>query len=408
MKAIMMLWLSLLCIPVANAQKSVLQELISKNKNQFGSWVEQPEQYEVQIIYTQIDRDADNQPAFTSHTFGMAPNRYFYPASTVKMPTAFMALEKLNQLNIQGLDKWTPMKTGAVTPPQTPAITDPTAANLLPSIAHYIRKIFLVSDNDAYNRLYEFLGQRYLNQGLLSKGYTDLRLLHRLSLPGFDVEANRHTNPVSFYHFDTLHYYQGEVYSLAPQQLKLQEEIRGVGYMNNDGDIVPEPFDFSQKNYVSLQDLHNILQAVLFPEAVPENRRFDLTENDYQFLYQCMSEFPRESEFPKYDEPDNYVKFWMYGDSTHSDIPDHIRIFNKVGWAYGYLTDVAYIIDLERNIEFMLAGVIHVNANKTYNDGVYEYEEIGLPFFTQLGKVIYDYEIARKRKHQPDLSKFRR
>ncbi|MDP9231009.1 MAG: glycoside hydrolase family 9 protein, partial [Bacteroidota bacterium] len=41
-----------------------------------------------------------------------------------------------------------------------------TAANGFPSIAQYIKKIFLVSDNDAYNRLYEFLGQQTINDKL--------------------------------------------------------------------------------------------------------------------------------------------------------------------------------------------------------------------------------------------------
>ncbi|GJM34369.1 MAG: hypothetical protein DHS20C18_33700 [Saprospiraceae bacterium] len=406
MKSSFCLGTLLLFVLLLNAQGNILEQLIEKNQDQLGVWADHPETYEVQIIYTQIDRDEKNRPQFSSHTYGVNANRYFYPASTVKMPTAFMALEKLNQLNIKGLDKYTPMKTGAVTPPQSPVVTDSTAENLLPSIAHYIRKIFLVSNNDAYNRLYEFLGQRYLNQGLRDKGYTDLRLIHRLSAPGFDSEANRHSNPVSFYDFDTLHYYQGEVYSMAPQGLDLEDEVRGKAYMNHEGKIISKPFDFTQKNFVSLQNLHDILKAVLFPEVVPEHQRFQLTEDDYRFLYDSMSKLPKESRFPKSEESDNYVKFWMYGDSSPTDIPDQIRIFNKVGWAYGYLTDVAYIIDVEQNIEFMLAGVIHVNANQTYNDGQYEYHEIGLPFFKQLGQVIYEHELQRERKFKPDLRRF--
>ncbi|GIT57284.1 MAG: hypothetical protein Ct9H300mP18_07130 [Candidatus Neomarinimicrobiota bacterium] len=31
------------------------------------------------------------------------------------------------------------------------------------SIAHYIKKIFVVSDDNAFNRIYEFLGQDYFN-----------------------------------------------------------------------------------------------------------------------------------------------------------------------------------------------------------------------------------------------------
>ena len=175
--------------------------------------------------------------------------------------------------------------------------------------------------------------------------------------------------------------------------------------MNGNGDIVKEPFNFTTKNFISLQNLNDILKAVLFPDAVPSERRFDLTAADYDLLYRAMYEYPKESDFPKYNKPDNYVKFWMFGDSTEN-IPDHIRIFNKVGWAYGFLTDVAYIVDFENQVEFMLSGNIHVNANQIYNDGEYEYEEIGLPFFAELGELVFEYEQKRKRKFKPDLSQF--
>jgi hypothetical protein len=381
------------------AQPNPLQQLIEEGKPDFGIWAQDPEQYEIQVIYTQIDRDAEGKRTFTSYAYGLQEGTYFYPASTVKMPVALLALEKLNELRIRGLDKWTPMRTGAAQPPQTPVMVDSTAAQFLPSVAHYVRKIFLVSDNDAYNRLYEFLGQAYANQKLQEKGYTATRLLHRLSAPEFDVESNRYTNPVSFYRFDTLFYHQGEVYSRAQHELQLTDELRGKGYSNSADSVIYEPFDFREKNYFSLQALHNILKAVIFPESVAPSQRFDLTEDDYTFLRQAMSELPRESRYPDYSgKADNYVKFWMYGDQEEDIvIPDHIRIYNKVGWAYGFLTDVAYIHDRESGVEFFLSGTIHVNENQIYNDGKYEYEEIGLPFFGELGRAIYAYEKERKR-----------
>ena len=143
----------------------------------------------------------------------------------------------------------------------------------------------------------------------------------------------------------------------------------------------------------------------MFPEYVDLNAGFVLTEENYKFLYGAMGRRPRESKTPVYDEKefhDSYGKFLMYGD-TKERMPDNIRIFNKVGWAYGYLTDCAYIVDFENGVEFMLTATIHVNDNETYNDDKYEYEEIGLPFLGNLGRVIYDYELKRKRNNKPDL-----
>jgi len=392
------------CAGFLIAQNPLL-DIINKNKTAFSDIFDRPDHYEVQIIYTQIDRDENNVPHFQSHYYQLDTTNYFYPASTVKMPTAFAALEKLNQLSIKGLDKNTPMRNGFGSTPQTEASLDASAKNLLPSIAHYIKKIFLVSDNDAYNRLYEFVGQKELNKRLDQKGFTDLRLIHRLSAPGYNAETNRHTNPVTFYKNDKVLYHQGEVYSRTGADLGLQKEIKGKGYADNEGNIVKEPFNFTAKNYVSLQNLHDILKTVLFPESVPAGQRFDLTAEDYQFLYKYMSMTPKTSDYPKYDKPDGYVKFFMFGGDAPT-IPDHIKIFNKVGDAYGYLTDVAYVMDTKNKVEFMVAATIHVNDNRIYNDGVYEYDGLGFPFFKDLGNLIYARELGRERRVVPDFGRF--
>ncbi len=398
------------CQPTENM--NTLQQLISENKNTLGTPAKNPEKFELQIIYTQIDRDEKNIPHFTTHHFNVDKNRYFYPASTVKMPTAFLALEKINRLKKDGLDKYTALHIDSIRPPQTRLDADSTAENGKASIAHFVKKIFLVSDNDAHNRMYEFLGQAYLNDELKKKGFSNTKIIHRIGPSGFpfDEEGNRYTNPFTFIGIiDTTHvYHQPEGYANNVQEMPPMELLKkGKGYMS-DGKLINEPKDFSRKNRFGLADMEGILRNVIFPEATPEHQRFDLTEDDYQYLYKVMSMRPRESKFPKYtsEEYDSYVKFFIYGDKKEP-IPDHIRIFNKVGWAYGYLSDVSYIIDLEKNVEFFLTATISVNDNQIYNDDKYEYESIGLPFLANLGKVIYDYEVTRERKHQADLSKFK-
>ena len=86
--------------------------------------------------------------------------------------------------------------------------------------------------------------------------------------------------------------------------------------------------------------------------------------------------------------------------------PQH-PYFNKVGDAYGFLSDVAYIVDFEKNIEFMLSARIYCNADGILNDDKYDYENVGLPFMKQLGKMIYEYEATRPRTIKPDLSAFK-
>ncbi len=391
-------------------EKNLLQQLISENKTALGTPAKNPEKFELQILYTQIDRDHNNTPTFTIYKFNIDENQYFYPASTVKMPTAFFALEKINRLKKSGLDKYSELQIDSIRPPQIPLRGDSTSQNGQASLAHFAKKIFLVSDNDANNRLYEFLGQEYFNAELKKKGFEDTQIVHRIGPSGFpfNEEGNRYTNPFTFYGIDTVLYRQPEAFAKIAQVMPPMNRLqKGKGYMS-DGKLINEPKDFSQKNRFSIEDMSAMLQAVMFPEVTPEHQRFDFSEDDYQFLYKVMSMRPRESKFPKYteEEYDSYVKFFIYGDKKER-IPDHIRTFNKVGWAYGYLTDVSYIVDFEKGIEFFLTATISVNENQIFNDDNYEYETIGLPFLSTLGKVVYDYEVQRERKIKPDLSKFK-
>ena len=78
-----------------------------------------------------------------------------------------------------------------------------------------------------------------------------------------------------------------------------------------------------------------------------------------------------------------------------------MRIFNKVGLAYGYIIESAYLDDRANGVEFLLTATTMVNKNGIFGDG--EYDELGFSFLAELGRVIYDYELGRKRPRQPDL-----
>ena len=90
--------------------KKLIQRILKKQPDKFGEILDNPDKYRVQILYTQVDRDAENQPHFTSYGYRLNPDKYFYSASTVKLPGALVALEKLNALNIPGLNKYTPLR----------------------------------------------------------------------------------------------------------------------------------------------------------------------------------------------------------------------------------------------------------------------------------------------------------
>lgn len=383
---------------------TLLRRLMQQKPEQFQIFLTDPNAYRVQIIYTQIDRGASNNPTLTHHYFNHQPGMYFYPASTVKMPVAALALHRLNELKVAGLTKSSTMLTEAAGPGLDGVYNDPSTCDGRPTIEHYIKKIFLVSDNDAYNRLYEFLGQAYVNQTLHRMGYDSVQLLHRLQLP-LAEEQNRTTNAVAFYDTSFNHSYSKKQ-ERSEMRYHPRQTLLGSGYMMA-GKRVDEPFDFSKKNFFRLADLHSVLQSIVLPETVPAAQRFNLTDDDYKFLWRYMSMKPGESSSPAYDTSytDAYGKFLMFGGKGSIKNPS-LRIFNKIGDAYGFLQDVAYVVDFEKGIEFMLSATVYCNSDGVFNDDKYDYETVGFPFLKNLGEAVYDYELTRQRKVKPDLSKY--
>ena len=389
---------------VIDGDKNIFNTIFEQSSF-FSSITSKPE-HRIQIIYTQIDRRKNGKPKFTDHYLNVNDSAYFYPASTVKLPVAILALQRLNELKIAGLDKRTTMITEADHGRQTEAYNDPSAPDGRPTLEHYIKKILLVSDNDAFNRLYEFLGQEYINNTLHKMGYKEVHIIHRLDI-SLTEDENRQANPVRFLDTSGKLIYEKP---LAHSKLPYAERNTkmGKGFYRG-GELINEPFDFSMKNRMSLITLHSIVRSVMFPEMVSKKQRFRLTKGDYDFLRKYMSMTPHESKISVYqtaDYWDTYVKFLFYG-AEKNVAKEGVRIFNKVGDAYGFLIDAAYVADFNNTIEFMLSAVIHCNSDGILNDDKYDYETIGFPFMKNLGQVIYDYELERMKKINPDLSKFR-
>ena len=348
------------------------------------------ESHEIQILYTRILRDSEGQPSFERFEFQQDANQYFYPASTVKLPVAILSLQKIRKLQSQGI---------AITPESSMKIIfengliktqDSTHPNNKLSIAHLIKKLFLVSDNEAYNYLFDFVGKDYLNEFIHKIGIKDFHLSHKFTNKKNQDLGTRFT----FFNDEN-----DSIYSQKPivsnqkiDKSHLKGLLKGKGYMEK-GEIINEKMDFSQKNYASVLALSQIVERLFFPELFNRNKQFELKPEDYEFLKYWMSRNPTEVKIPFYNRDeyfDSYCKFFIYGD-TKGLMNDEIRIYNKVGLAYGTTTDVAYIRD-NKGIEFLLSATILTNENEIFNDNKYEIDDLGIPFLAALGREIYQFE----------------
>ena len=347
--------------------------------------------FELQVLYRPLDGPDSNR----TYRWGVDPDHYFYPASTVKLPVAALALEELHRLGVVGLDADTRLEVDSVRAPQSPSRlrlgTDEWA-----TVGGHVRDIAVVSSNEAYNRLYEWLGPRHIDDALHARGYRT-RITHRLSAPGFDTTENRHLPPVTF-RDDTglVLYFRGAAYAKTRHDVRRDAEVKGVGYYDDAaGRVIDEAFDMSHKNALALEDLADVLQAVVAPETVAPERRFDLRPADREMLVRALRTTPPESDNPGHrDKPPGYVKFLYYGGDGALDA-DGPTIYNKVGDAYGTLTDAALFEDPTTGRRCLIAATVLVNRNGVFNDGEYEYEAVGFPFLRALGRAVWAYHLGR-------------
>ncbi|MBE15959.1 MAG: hypothetical protein CL867_06890 [Cytophagaceae bacterium] len=334
------------------------------------------DQHEVQILFTQIDTTDTGTLEFTDHEFQLKTKNYFYPASTVKLPMAVLAAEYVAQHPELNLDvKYVSSRDSAVH-----------------TIADDIRQIFAVSDNEAYNRLYEALGRDYINNRMAALDVGPFRLAHRLSTTHAARADRSELRFFPTYEGQPLRLGDTTDSSLSP--ITVKKAKKGIGYIK-EGALKMRPFDFDDKNYFPLETQHGFIKRLFFPAAFSQEERLQLTPAIRQRLTKAMKQRPREAGYDQESYPDSYVKFFLFGDSE-SPIPDHITIYNKVGYAYGTLTETAYIVDTQAQVHFLLSATVLVNENGIFNDDQYQYESIGIPFLAQLGRELHQFEIDRK------------
>lgn len=351
---------------------SILEQALASENPKIKRVMDSINQYQVQIRYTKIDRRNDSL-LFTDYNFQVENESYFYPASTVKFPVAVLALERLNETDT--LDRHTRYYIEG--------------DSIESTFTEDISQVFAISDNFANNRMVELLGQDVINTKLREKGIDPVRISHRLGYHSDDLA----TKPLIIYLNDSTTGITTPSINTTTSPLQLKNIKKGIGYYE-DEILINEPFDFSLKNYYPIDAQHEVLKRVIFPNEYNKEQRFNLSDEQYNFLRSAMHSLPRSLGYDPEVYYDGYCKFFMYGDSKEA-IPEHIKIYNKVGFAYGTLTDCAYITDSKNKVDFLLTATILVNKDGIFNDDNYEYEEIGIPFLAELGRRIHELEIER-------------
>ncbi len=368
-----------------------LARFVSERAPQLLPYLQAAKAYRLQILYTQINRDNRNRPILKHYAFRLDTSEYFYPASLIKLPLTILALEKLHRLGQSSLHAH--IRLQLEPGPNGCLATAPTKAY---SLEEAIKRQLVYSDNETFDYLYALIPPWEATARLHQRGYRSAYVGHRLGRSCSAAE-NRCVEGL------TLRSETGQaIQKMAPI---CRDALGSHPYAGHPYLLDP------QANALSLKDAHALLMGILFPQVLRPNERFQLHINDYHLLRRYLSMYPSEAklakEFPAHLYHDGVRKYFLVGASDTTRLPERIRIFNKVGLAYGYLVDCAYVVDFELGVEFMVSAVLYVGS-PLGGPSVSGYDwNKGFRFFRELGWALYRYETARKRPRMPDLSSLR-
>jgi len=346
--------------------------------------------YRLQGVLGRIEPGPGGRPTLVQDGF-RAGAEYFYPASSVKLFGAVAALERLHEIARESglpITVDTPMVYHPLFADDTLEAADP--ANVETgklTVRQEIRKIFLVSDNQAFNHLYELVGQERLAAMLARAGIHDAWIVHRLS-EFRTAEENRRYPRIDFVGEGFTYTLPERTSAPLPPPPPIPGLEVGEAYLDDDTKL-DHPMDFSGKNRVPLVELQRGLCMVVRPDVDCGGPGFaELDAADRQLILEAMREFPRQSKNPVYPEtdfPDDYVKFTLPG--VLRVLPrDEPTIYDKVGDAYGFMIDNSYYVDDRVGHPFFLAAELYANDDGVLNDDHYDYDTVSRPFLADLGE----------------------
>lgn len=356
-----------------------------------------PARHRLQVVLGAIVERPGSRPRLVQRAY-RAGEEYLYPASTVKLLGAVAALERLEELRRETglpIDADTALVYHPLFAGEQLEDRDPThLADGRITVRHLIRQVFLVSDNEAFNKLYELVGQDRLARTAERAGLRGVRIVHRLEprsaeenlqSPRIDLVGHGSTGEAGFTHTLPERTAQPLARSRrAPAGLRI-----GTAFFDGDRRVAG-PMSFAAKNRFPLAELQRALCMVARPDADCGGPGFRLSADDRALLLDAMGQLLAESADPVYDPAqhrDEDVEFLLPG-LRRAVPPERLRVHGKSGQAYGFTLDNAWVVDTAAGRSFFLAAALYTNSDGVLNDDLYDYDTVALPFLADLGEAV--------------------
>jgi hypothetical protein len=366
----------------APATDAWLERALRAADPRWEGWLSQADALRLQILVTVIEPGA----AWQTHALRV-DREYFYPASAIK---TFLAVAALRVLSRQANGE-IPLGSRVIRcaddrpgcePPKEDEDKEERTDEGRPKhdklrVGEEIAKMLSYSDNDSYNRLYDIVGHRELNDEMKALGFDSVSFHHRMSAP---AERSRATPRVIVRPPGKGEMVFGRRAStFDPPPTPAPGLDIGTSYRDGRG-TVDGPMSFATKNYVSLRDLQRINVSLLYPGR-PEGVDLGLSDAQREHMIKAMTTSFSNKKRAAEHSPLSPGVIEVMGD-------DRVRYVGKSGRAYGFHLENALIEDKTTRRAFFVTATVYANPDGVMNDDDYGYDETTRPLLASLGAAL--------------------
>ncbi|MBX3192334.1 MAG: serine hydrolase [Labilithrix sp.] len=339
-----------------------------------------PEKYRFQVVYGVVHEARPGAPASLERHPYRADAEYFFPASSMKMPIALAAYERLALLRAGGKPALTRDATLRVYP------LSGSGEPYVTSIARETWRSLIVSDNFSANRMIAIVGHREAHEALWSLGLSSARVRAGFAT-GADVSPAELSPRIEITGGGELAARRSDL-ALPPNDAV--DLDLGRAHIAADGRRVDAPLSFADKNAMRIVHLQDTLVRITRPDLLPAGSARDTgSSDDLAYLRQALGTLPSESGLAGFERnvvADYQLVPFLRGIERVRP-RGRFQIFSKVGQAYGFLVANAYVVDKDTGRAFFLVASIYANPNETMNDDNYAYDAVSFPALADVGEI---------------------
>ncbi|XOV67932.1 MAG: serine hydrolase [Fluviicola sp.] len=332
--------------------------------------------YRFQFVATSIQ----NGTAIKSVAYGT--DKYYYPASLVKVPAALVLLEVLNERNIP-LDAIPVFDT--INACGSTKFVEISKEHQV-SFRQMLTELIVASDNHFYNAIYHFITPKELNERLRRKGLQGVKVYRAFTgcnrtdqLRTYPYKVFERSSPEKLIYVQNASVLDSAV--LESQYSFSQNRLFGSKHENSAGEIVEGPYDLNYHIEIPLEQMHTMMRFIFYPSHFPEEKKWNIRESDLTYLKEMLGTFPSEI-------PTSYRSLKHLKDREYKYVlrlqEGKTRTFGKLGLSYGFASECVYVPSEGIGNGVLLSYSVYVNSNDIVNDGEYDYETVARPFAEEL------------------------